>query len=122
MLSLVIAPCAGYHSFADRVLPWWLSEPPSDFNAAKMLLVDSARKDGRWQSFNEKDTRQLLDIAFAYNMLQEPVDRTQVVGIPGCSSSNISCTIGGTEGPYTWERGEQDGLWLLMTAGGSPVM
>lgn len=106
---------------ADRLLQWQ-SQPPSEFHAAKNLLIFSAGSDQKWQQFDSNDsTRQLLEVAFAHDVCQEPVPRGAKVVLPPGYRQNSSSTSSSSivASKTTWERGEQDGLWLLITPGKS---
>lgn len=112
-------PLSLLRMLADRLLQWQ-SQPPSEFHAAKSLLISSARSDQKWQQFDNNDnTRQLLEIAFAHDGCQEPVPRGAKVVLPPGYRQNSSSTSSNSIVAFetTWERGEQDGLWLLITPG-----
>lgn len=67
----------------------------------KALAISS----GGWSAYATSNTPhgELLAAGFAHDIVQQPVTRQQLV----CSE------VAG----YTWEDGEHDGLWSLLTAG-----
>ena len=119
--SATNVPLSLFQMLADRLLQWQ-SQAPSDFHAAKNLLLFSAGSDQKWQQFDSNDrTRQLLEVAFAHDVCQEPVPRGAQVKLPPGyhQNSNSSSSSSIVASQITWERGEQAGLWLLITPGKS---